>query len=270
MRVNILTIGVATALAISSTMAVSHDGHNKDSTSLRQAESIAAAVASPDRPEAARNLDESRKPSETLTFLGLELGMDAADILPGNGYWSEIMAHAVKPEGSVTALRAVNFGTSERNFQIWKAVEGRAPGISQAFYQFEHFSYEPESFDFAITNLNFHDLYVVSEPFNISLTDPDEFTRELYAAMRPGGIVGVIDHVGPEGDTETEIRAIVEATHRIAPSVVIADMERAGFEFVGQSDLLSNPEDDHTRSVFSPDIRGKTDRFLLKFRRPAN
>ena len=265
MQVQILTISAAAALALGSTVALGHDGHGEKAEASEQATSIAAAVAREDRPEDVRALDESRKPVETLAFLGLEAGMDAADILPGNGYWSEIMAHVVKPEGSVTALRAVNFGTSERNYQIWQAVEARAPGILQAFYQFEHFSYDPESFDFAITNLNYHDLYVVSERFDISLTDPDEFTRGLYAAMRPGGIVGIIDHVGPEGDT----RAIVETTHRIAPSVVIADMKRAGFEFVGQSDLLANPDDDHTQSVFSPDIRGKTDRFLLKFRKPA-
>ena len=238
-----------------------------DSAAAQAADSaaITAAVAAPDRPEQARSLDEGRKPVETLTWLGLKPGMDVADIFPGEGYWSEIIGHAVQPGGSVTALRPVNYSNGERNYQSWKVLEGRAPGVSQAFFQFEHFSYEPNSFDFAITNLNFHDLYFVSEKFNISLTDPDEFARGLFAAMRPGGIVGVIDHVGPEGDT----RAVVEAMHRIAPSVVIADMERAGFELVGQSDLLANPDDDHTLNVFDPAIRGKTDRFLLKFRKPS-
>lgn len=262
MQTRILALASAFAFSLTSAPALASDGHAEHHSHAEHA--IAAAVAAPDRPEAARNLDESRKPAETLTFLGLEPGMDVADILPGNGYWSEIIGHAVQPEGSVTALRAVNFSTSERNYQIWKGVQERAPGVAVSFYQFEHFSYAPNSFDFAITNLNFHDLYWVSDRFDISMTDPDEFTNALYVAMRPGGIVGVIDHTGPEGDT----RAIVEATHRIAPSVVIADMQRAGFELVGQSDLLANPDDDQSQSVFAAGIRGQTDRFLLKFRKP--
>jgi len=266
MRANLLAVGCATLFSWSS-LAAAGDAQSEMSAGHHGNETvIAAAVAAPDRPEAARKLDESRKPAETLTFLGLEPGMDTADILPGSGYWSEILGHVTDDSGSVTALRAVNFNNGEREYQIWKALMERAPMVNQSWFQFEHFSYEPESFDFAIMNLNYHDFYWESESYNIAKTDPDEFTAGLFAAMRAGGTVGIIDHVGSEGDT----REVVEALHRIEPATVIADFERAGFVLVGQSDLLANPEDDHTLNVFSPDIRGKTDRFLFKFRKPAD
>jgi predicted methyltransferase len=82
--------------------------------------------------------------------------------------------------------------------------------------------------------------------------------------MKPGAIVGVIDHVANPGDP----RATVEKLHRIDPEVVKADFKRAGFQLVGSSDLLRNPADDHSLLVFDPKIRGKTDRFMFKFRKP--
>jgi predicted methyltransferase len=83
--------------------------------------------------------------------------------------------------------------------------------------------------------------------------------------VKPGGIVAVIDHVAaPGGDT----RAVVDKLHRIDPAVVRADFERAGFVLEAQSELLRVAEDDHVRNVFDPAIRGRTDRFMFRFRRP--
>lgn len=225
---------------------------------------IAAAVAAPDRPEAAPGLDEIRKPVETLAFLGLTPGMDAADMFPGQGYWAEIMAHVVGPDGSVVGLQPHQFGTGEAAVKAWAELEARAPGTSMARINFGAFDYPANSFDFMIFNLNYHDVYWESERWKIPYTDPAELVRSMYHAMRLGGIVGIIDHVGGEGDT----REIVNKTHRISPKVVIADFEKEGFELVGQSDILANPDDDHTISAVDPAIRGKTDRFILKFRKP--
>ena len=83
--------------------------------------------------------------------------------------------------------------------------------------------------------------------------------------MKPGAVVGIIDHAAsPGGDT----RATVEKLHRIDPAVVRADFERAGFVLEGTSDMLRNPADERTLNVFDPQIRGKTDRFVFKFRKP--
>ena len=95
--------------------------------------------------------------------------------------------------------------------------------------------------------------------------DPAAFLKTVYAAMKQGGVIGVIDHVA---SPNTDTRATVEKLHRIDPEVIKADFKRAGFVLVGTSDILRNPADDHSLLVFDPKIRGKTDRVILKFKKP--
>jgi predicted methyltransferase len=95
--------------------------------------------------------------------------------------------------------------------------------------------------------------------------DPDQWLKTIYAAMKPGAIVGIIDHVA---NPNSDPRATVDKLHRIDPNLIKADFKRAGFQLVGSSDILRNPADDHSLLVFDPKIRGKTDRVVLKFRKP--
>ncbi|MBD3730492.1 MAG: class I SAM-dependent methyltransferase [Sphingomonadales bacterium] len=263
MNARIFAAVSAMALAIGGGAAIGAGKHG-DAGTAASVNRISAAVSAPDRPEDERALDESRKPVAVLAYLGLQPGMDAADLIPGAGYWSEIMGHAVAPGGTVTALQPDQFYREDKDHAAWAALEGRAPAVRMVRYPFEQFTYAKDSFDFAIMNLNYHDLYWQSDKFKIPHTDPDAYLRALYGAMKPGGIVGIIDHAGPKGDT----RAIVDATHRIAPETVIADFKRAGFVLDGRSDMLANPDDDHSKLVFDPSVRGKTDRFILRFRKP--
>ncbi len=226
---------------------------------------IAAAVAAPDRTEAARKLDDSRKPAETLALLGLRPGMDVADVMSGTGYWADIMADIVGPQGSVTALEPEQFYNDEDGKALWRDLQARNANLRLVRYPFERLALPADSFDAAILNLSYHDLYWESEQYKIPRSDPKVFVAGLYRAMRPGGTLLVIDHVGLPGDT----REIVEKLHRIDPAVVRADFERAGFELVERSDYLANPDDDHTRLVFDPSIRGATDRFAMIFRKPG-
>lgn len=226
-------------------------------------QSIDAALADSARSSEMTALDESRKPAETLAFLGLQPGMDAADIFTGGGYWAQIMALVVAPDGSVTAFEPTQFYQGEGKTKLDALIAGSRATTLKPF-SFEAFTAPAGAYDFAMISLNYHDLYWESAKYGIRRSNPDAFTRNLYAAMRPGGVVSVIDHVGPAGDT----RAVVEKSHRIDPATVRADFERAGFKLEAQSDLLANPADDHTKGVFDPAIRGKTDRFLYKFRKP--
>jgi predicted methyltransferase len=114
-------------------------------------------------------------------------------------------------------------------------------------------------------NLDYHDVYWESAERKIVRMNPDEWLKTFYAALKPGAIVGIVDHAAsPGGDT----RAVVEKLHRIDPKVVEADFKRAGFVLVARSDMYRNPADDHSLLVFDPKVRGKTDRFVLKFRKP--
>jgi predicted methyltransferase len=225
---------------------------------------FAAAVAEKGRPTDAIKLDESRKPAEVLAFLGLKAGDKAADIMTGSGYWAEIMANAVGKKGKVTAFEPAQFYSSPEEMKVWDALGKRRPDISFVRYPFEAFTAKPDSFDFTIINLSYHDLYWESEKYKIPRTDPAAFVKTLYAATKPGGIVGIIDHVGLPGDT----RQTVDKLHRIDPAQVKADFTAAGFVLEAESPILANPADDHSKLVFDPAIRGKTDRFLYRFRKP--
>lgn len=222
------------------------------------------AVAAPGRPADAVKLDNGRKPAEVLAFLGLKPGMAAADVMTGSGYWAEIMANAVGPKGKVTAFEPSHFYNDPEEQKVWKALTERRPDIEFVRYPFEAFSAGGRRFDMVIINLNYHDLYWESAKYGIPRSDPQVFLKELFAAVKPGGMVGIIDHAGPAGDT----RAIVEKLHRIDPATVKADLAAAGFIFEAQSPLLANPADDHSKLVFDPAVRGRTDRFLFRFRKP--
>jgi predicted methyltransferase len=222
---------------------------------------IAAAVAAKDRPAEAIALDASRRPVEVLSFMQLRPGMKAFDLLSGTGYYSEIMGRAVGPKGTVVAYSPANYNPEPIKAAFTTLVV-RAPNVKFVTNPAEAFV--PNSYDFAMIHLNYHDFYFESEQYKIPRTDPNVVLKTLYAAMKPGGIVAVIDHVGPAGDT----RAIVDKVHRIDPATVKADFARAGFVLDGESSLLTVKGDDHSKNVFDPAIRGKTDRMTLRFKKP--
>jgi predicted methyltransferase len=257
-----LTFGTALALALAGCTSGAEEPAPEPTEEAVSLDALQAAVANPSRPEKARALDESRKPAEVLAFLGLKPGDAAADVISGGGYWAEIMAGALGEGGSVTALEPEQISDDEQ----WAALTTRAPGVKLEKYPWEKLDAGSDRFDFALLNLIYHDMYWQSDEFGIPESDPQVFVAALYKAMKPGGIVGVIDHVGNAGDT----RKTVDDYHRIAPDVVKADFEAAGFILEDESDLLRNPQDDHESSVFDEAIRGKTDRFVYRFRKPAS
>ncbi|HWT11544.1 MAG TPA: methyltransferase domain-containing protein [Allosphingosinicella sp.] len=227
---------------------------------------VAAAVAAPGRPADAVALDEVRRPVEVLRWLGLERGDRVLDYFTGTGYYAEIMAHAVGPEGVVVGWNAPSFMANERVRTALAGIKERSPNASFFSTPVTALSFPPDSFDFVLLHLVYHDAYWESSRFNLPRIDPNTVTAALFAATRPGGTVAVIDHVAAPG---RETRAEVEATHRIDPAVIRADFERAGFVLDGESDLLRNPQDDRSVNVFEPSIRGRTDRIVYRFRKPA-
>lgn len=226
---------------------------------------VAAAVAAKGRPADAVAKDAGRKPAEVLRFLGLRKGDRALDLFTGTGYYAEIMARAVGPKGSVLAWQPINFH-DDKSKAGFAALQARAPNARLLASTAAALSLAPNSVDFAIINDNYHDTYWQSDKYGFPRMDPAAFLAKVYAAMKPGGVVGVVDHVAaPGGDT----REIVEKLHRIDPAVIRADWEKAGFVFDGESNLLRNPADDHSKLVFDPAVAGKTDRIVYRFRKPA-
>ncbi|MGQ0589716.1 MAG: class I SAM-dependent methyltransferase [Sphingosinicella sp.] len=231
-----------------------------------QAPDFATAVSAPGRPDTAVALDEVRRPAEVLRWLGLGRGDRVLDYFAGTGYYTEIMARAVGPTGSVTGWNTPFFAGRPQIRDALAAIRQRQPNT--AFFSSPNtaLSFPDDTYDFVLLHLVYHDAYWESTQFSLPRIDPNTVTQALFRATRPGGIVAVIDHVAAPG---RETRAEVEATHRILPETVRADFERAGFVFDGESDLLRNPQDDRSVNVFNPSIRGRTDRFVYRFRRPA-
>ena len=153
---------------------------------------------------------------------------------------------------------------SQKMYDNYMALKARQPNVWMRVSPFEAPDIPAGKYDFMLINLDYHDVYWESAKNGIVRMDPDQWLKVIYDAMKPGAVVGVIDHVAAPGET----RATVEKFHRIDPAVVKADFKRAGFVLEAESKLLRNPADDHSLNVFDPKIRGKTDRFVFKFRKP--
>lgn len=225
---------------------------------------IVPAVAMNDRPVEAIALDADRKPAQVLKFLGLKRGDRVLDLMTGNGYYAEIIGNAIGSYGTVLAEEPSGFAT-DKSRTAFAALIKRVPNVTMLEGPLADFDPPANNFDFALMHLVYHDLYWSSLNPDFPKTDPDAFLKRLFLAMKTGGIVGVVDHVAtPGGDT----RAVVEKLHRIDPAVVKADFARAGFKLEAESDLLRVPADDHSHLVFDKAVRGRTDRFVMRFRKP--
>ncbi len=222
---------------------------------------VSAAVAAPGRSADNVKMDESRKPAEILQWAGLRQGMAVLDLFGGNRYWAEIFAPAVGAQGHVTVWEPTQFfGDKGRAaFATFAAANSNVSLLNSAM---EAPNLPVNAFDFAMLNLNYHDLYWENPKLKVVRMDPDAWLKTLHAAMKPGSTVVVIDHVANPGDT----RANVEKYHRIDPATIQADFRRAGFELAASSDLLRNPADDHSLPVFDEKVQGHTDRVVYKFR----
>src|SRR3954470_12063667 len=202
-----LTI-VAAALALS-TGAAQLAAAPKQST-------IAAAVAASDRSPDNVKLDAGRKPAQVLQYLGLKPGMHVLDLFGANAYWAEIEAPVVGPKGHVTVWQPSQF-YREKTKQSFDAFATKHPNVSIATSPFEAPDLPKNYADFVIINDNYHDTYWQNEKFGIPKMDPNAFLKAVYASMKPGAVIGVIDHVANSND---DVRATVEKYHRIDPNVV--------------------------------------------------
>lgn len=222
---------------------------------------VAAAVADKQRIADNRKQDEGRQPAAVLDFAQVKPGSTVADLLAGNGYYSEMLADLVGPKGTVIPMNSPGFHKADTWATLLKAHPNMAPMVRPV----NQMALAPKSVDMIFTHLVYHDLYWESEKFKFARVDVDAMVADWFRAVRPGGTVIVVDHVGPAGNT----REVVEKLHRIDAATVRADMERAGFVFDGENDALRIKADDHSKNVFDPAIRGKTDRFMMRFKKPV-
>ena len=218
---------------------------------------ITKAVGDPSRPADHRELDAHRKPAETIAFAGVEPGMTVGEFLPGGGYYTRLLSAVVGPKGKVYALETTRWGKD--NIEATKKGIAGLKNVTLDLSPFGAFNL-PEKVDVFWTTLNYHDLHIEK----YGKVDMAAFNKHVFASLKPGGIYFIVDHMAAPGSGE----AAPPALHRIDKAIVVKEVEGAGFKLVGESDILKNPADDHTKSVFDKSIRGKTDQFILKFKKP--
>ena len=224
---------------------------------------IAAAVADPARPASDTERDAKRKPAEMLAFAGIRPGDKVGDYAAGQGYFTRLFAAAVGPQGHVYATVPASL------FQYPNIVKGIAEieayakdhaNVSVTAASALDAARYPEKLDVFWISQNYHDL---KDPF-MGPVDMAKFNKAVFAALKPGGVYVVLDHVAAAGSPAD----VTDTLHRIEPSVVRREVEAAGFKFAGESKVLANPADPHTKGEFDKSIRGQTDQFLYKFRKP--
>ena len=226
-------------------------------------EAIAAAVADASRPAEDSARDADRKPAETLAFAGVKPGDKVADYAAGGGYFTRLFADVVGPGGHVYAMVPGSLfvypnivkGTAEMS-----AFAATHPNVTVSVASALEAVKYPDKLDLFWISQNYHDLH---DSF-MGPVDMAAFNKAVYAALKPGGVYLVLDHAAAKGAPAD----VTDTLHRIEPATVRREVEAAGFKFESESAILANPADPHTATVFDKSIRGHTDQFIFKFRKP--
>jgi predicted methyltransferase len=226
---------------------------------------IAASIASPDRPQADRERDEWAKPQIVLTFLGARPGMQTIDYLAADGYYSELLARIVGPKGKVIVYNNGGYSSFIGDKLAKRYAGNRVPNTLVKVGEIADLKLPPKSLDAALFVMSYHDVYYTPKGASGPMGDPAQMVGALFTALKPGGVVVVEDHVAQAGSDPADS---VQKMHRIDPAAVKRTFEQAGFKFDAEDDTFKNAQDDHSKLVFDPSIRHKTDQFLYRFRKP--
>ncbi len=217
--------------------------------------------SSPDnRSEEDRARDAGRKPFEVVAFIGIEPGMNVLDVMAASGWYTEVLSVAVGPEGHVTAQNTAGSlqrreGANEKAISQ-RLANDRLTNVSRLNKETHELDAGDGPFDAALTALNLHDIYNRAGEEAAVAT-----MNAIYSTLKPGGVFGVIDHQGLPGQDNAEL-------HRMLKSDAIRVAEAAGFTVEADSDILHSDIDDMTQHMRAEGIRGYTNRFLLRLRKP--
>ena len=225
---------------------------------------IAEALASRGRPARDRARDQRDRTAAVLAFAAVQAGDVVADFLPFRGYYTRLFAALVGPEGrtyavipaELTKIDRIKAGAAEiaafakgqPNIRLLEGQAGRAGAL-------------PELVDLFWISQNYHDLH---DPF-MGPVDIAAFNASVFAALKPGGRMILIDHVAETGAPDS----VTDTKHRIVPGAARREIEAAGLRFDGHCDALANPDDRRGLSVFAHGVRYHTDRFIYRFRKPG-
>lgn len=246
-------LGAAVVLAVAAGgYAMAHDGKHPASPAQ-----IKAALADPARADQASD-DARRHAAEVIAFTGAGPGSTVVDFFPGRAYWTRILTGVVGPTGHVYAL----WPKLGEKYAAKPLPDLQARGLANVTAEVQPTDNltVPQPVNIVMTVQNYHDIPNDGRGEGAI----DAFNKSVFAALKPGGVYVVIDHADVAGSGLSG----TSTKHRIDPAVVKAEVVKAGFVFADESKVLANSQDDHSKNVFDPAIRGKTDQFIYKFRKP--
>lgn len=224
-------------------------------------DSVSARLKAAERPRADRARDRDRKPDQVVEFLGIRPGMTVIDLIAAGGYYTGVLSVAVGPSGKVyaqnpPAVLQLNGGAYDREMTE-RLAGGALSNVVRVDRNLAEAGIQPESLDAAVTALNFHDIYNGRGP-----EAAGAFLEQVFALLKPGGVFGLVDHAGDATQDNAQL-------HRIEEQIAIDAAKAAGFELEAVGDMLRSRRDRRRLSVFDPVVRGKTDRFVLRLRKPS-
>jgi predicted methyltransferase len=249
-KINVVAAGVVASLAAAALVGCATMQPDNSAA-------ISAAVANPARPAADVARDAARKPAAVLAFSHVKPGDKVLELIPSAGYFTHLFSGVVGPNGKVYAA-SPNLNPETGKAATIKAADPAFPNVTPILFGRTFGS--PEPVDMIFTAQNYHDFHLTRLKLDVPALD-----RALYGALKPGGLLVIEDHSALAGSDLT----VPDALHRIDENIVKKEVEAAGFVFEGESDALRNPADPRTANVFTPAIRGHTDQFLLRFRKPG-
>jgi predicted methyltransferase len=221
-----------------------------------------AAVNHPGRSAGDIERDAKDKPASVLRLTSIGPGMHVIDVLGGNGYYSELLSYLVGPKGQVLLVNDSGFDGYD---PTWKErlAGGRLPNVTHRVVALNAMQLGTGTFDAALLVKVYHDLYWTELTNGPPKTDAKRVLDQIAAALKPGGVLLVVDHSAKAGTGSAD----AESLHRIDEAYARRDIESHGFKLVAHADLLRDPSDDRTKISYKPPALGKTDRFVYVFRK---
>jgi len=216
-----------------------------------------SAMQSNDRSDADKARDENRKPDKVMEFFGIKPGMKVLEVLASGGYYTEVLSHRVGVAGKVYAqnnkfILDVMNGRFAKEFAT-RTANNRLDNVIHYQHELNEIDLK-KKIDVVTVVLNYHDFYS-----NISKDKRLDILKNLKETLKPGGVLGLIDM---ESGTKIHNRDL----HRIHHQHVRNDFKEAGFVLEAEADFLRNTKDDYSKMVFDSSVRGKTDRFVFRFK----
>jgi len=231
----------------------------------RAADLYDAAVAHTGRSAADLKRDALDHPAELLRLAGIKPGMHVADVLAGDGYYSELLSDLVGPKGQVLMLNNAAFDGFAGDDRKNRLAGNRLPNVEYRIVDLDHMDLGAATLDAIVLCKVYHDLYWVDAKgeFGWPKIDVPAVLDQLARALKPGGVLLLVDHSAKAGHGNADASTL----HRIEEAYARGDFEKRGLQVVATSDLLRRPDDARDQVTYKGPMLGKTDKFVLVFRK---